>query len=138
MVNKKEYKTYRRGQVVYVDLGWKPEGVQGGLRPCVVISNNASNHKYAPQITVCALTSKLKENPVHVVINPLDVKGYHLRAKSDFLAEDMCTVSKKAVCGTIGYIPENSDVMRKIDMAIAKQLNLIDVMKNYEENEDDR
>ena len=85
MANKKEYKTYKRGQILYVDLGHKPEGVQGGLRPCVVVSNDASNHKYAPQITVCALTTKLKKNPVHVIVKPDDIKGYSLLKESDFL-----------------------------------------------------
>lgn len=128
MVNKKEYKTYKRGQILYVDLGHKPEGVQGGLRPCVVVSNDASNHKYAPQITVCALTTKLKKTPVHVIVKPDDIKGYSLLKDSDFLPEDITTVSKKKVCGTMGYIPRNGELMNKINIALATQLGLIGVV----------
>lgn len=63
---KKKYKPYKRGQVVYVDFGWKPEGVQCFIRPAVIVSSNQSNHNNAPQITVCPLSSKLKDIDVHV------------------------------------------------------------------------
>lgn len=137
MANKKEYKTYKRGQILYVDLGHKPEGVQGGLRPCVVVSNDASNHKYAPQITVCALTTKLKNNPVHVIVKPDDIKGYSLLKESDFLPEDITTVSKNKVCATMGYIPGNAEIMNQINYVLAKQLGLLSVVgaKGKEEND---
>ena len=137
MANKKEYKTYKRGQILYVDLGHKPEGVQGGLRPCVVVSNDASNHKYAPQITVCALTTKLKNNPVHVIVKPDDIKGYSLLKESDFLPEDITTVSKNKVCATMGYIPRNAEILNQINYVLAKQLGLLSVVgaKGKEEND---
>lgn len=91
-MNNKEtkfYRTYKKGQVVYVDFGWKPNGVQGFLRPAVVVSSDASNHCRAPQITVCPLSSKLKDIKVHVKIKPMDVNGLHLKKTSDFMPEDM-------------------------------------------------
>lgn len=36
-------------------------GVQGGIRPGIVVSCDASNHGGAPQISVVPLSSKLKE-----------------------------------------------------------------------------
>ena len=42
--NRRVYSSFSRGEVVYVDLGTQPHGVQGGIRPCVVVSSNASNH----------------------------------------------------------------------------------------------
>lgn len=54
------YESYRRGQVVFADLGYSDEGVQGGIRPCVVVSCDKSNHFRSPHITVCPLTSYAK------------------------------------------------------------------------------
>lgn len=121
---KKYYKSYKRGQVVYVDFGWQPNGVQGFLRPAVVVSSDASNHCRAPQITVCPLSSKLKDIKVHVQIHPLDVNGLHLQKISDFMPEDMQTVPKSSVRGTIGYITVSSNVMDEIDKALITQLDL--------------
>lgn len=118
------YKVYKRGQVLFVDFGNRPPGVEGGLRPCVVVSCNKSNHAGAPQITVCPLSSKLKQIPVHVQIKPDDVKGYSLKTVSDFLPEDIQTIPKSAVRGELGYIVEDSEVMVKINDALMMQLRL--------------
>lgn len=124
MIKKKYYKSYKRGQVVYVDFGWQPNGVQGFIRPAVVVSANASNHSRAPQITVCPLSSKLKDIKVHVKIHPLDVDGLHLQKISDFMPEDMQTVPKSSVRGTVGHITVDSKVMDEIDRALITQLDL--------------
>lgn len=41
---------------------------------------------------------------VRTEINPMDVSGYHLRAVSDFMPEDIQTIPKSAVRGTIGLL----------------------------------
>lgn len=124
MRDNNRYREYKRGQVVYVDFGFKPNGVQGFIRPAVVVSADASNHCRAPQLTVCPLSSKLKKIKVHVKINPLDVNGLHLQKISDFMPEDMQTVSKSAIRGHIGYITVASNVMDKIDESLITQLDL--------------
>ena len=124
MRDNNRYREYKRGQVVYVDFGFKPNGVQGFIRPAVVVSADASNHCRAPQVTVCPLSSKLKDIKVHVKINPLDVNGLHLQKISDFMPEDMQTVSKSAIRGHIGYITVASNVMDKIDESLITQLDL--------------
>ena len=129
MEKKRYYKPYKRGQVVYVDFGWQPNGVQGFLRPAVVVSADASNHCRAPQITVCPLSSKLKDIKVHVQIHPLDVNGLHLQKISDFMPEDMQTVPKSSIRGTIGYITVDSKVMDKINKALLTQLDLLKTAK---------
>ena len=131
-MNNKEtkfYRTYKKGQVVYVDFGWKPNGVQGFLRPAVVVSSDASNHCRAPQITVCPLSSKLKDIKVHVKIKPMDVNGLHLKKTSDFMPEDMQTIPKSAISGTIGHITVSSKVMDEIDKALIVQLDLWESVK---------
>lgn len=131
MNKKKHFKEYKKGQVVYVDFGWQPHGVQGGIRPAVVVSNDASNHCGAPQITVCPLSSKLKNNKVHVKIHPLDVNGLHLQKISDVMPEDMQTVPKSAVRGMIGYVTVASNVMDEIDKALLTQLDLWETAKKF-------
>lgn len=135
MTRKKRFKEYKRGQVVYVDFGWKPNGVQGFLRPSVVVSCNGSNHCNAPEITVCPLSTKIKNIKVHVKINPLDVNGFHLNKLSDFMPEQIQTVSKEAVRGTIGYITVESKVMDKIDKALIMQLELLNTAIKMVERE---
>ena len=124
MKDKKRYKAYKRGQVLFADLGKRPPGVEGGIRPCVVVSCDESNHSGAPQITVCPLSSKLKNIPVHVQIKPEDMKGYSLRTISDLLPEDIQTIPKSAVMGEMGYLSKDSEVMRQIDRALIMQLGL--------------
>lgn len=123
---KKKFKTYKKGQVVYADLGRKAPGVQGGVRPCIVVSRDKSNHMYAPQISVCPLSSKLKDNLVHVRVHPYDVNGFHLRTESDCLPEDIQTIPKSAVIGAIGYVREESGVMAKLDAAMIIHFGLQD------------
>ena len=55
------------------DFGRNPHGIQGGIRPGVIISCDASNHDGAPQVSVVPLSTKLKDIPVHVTLNPKDV-----------------------------------------------------------------
>ena len=130
MEKRKNYGKYKRGDVVYADFGHKPAGVQGGIRPCVIVSCDASNHEGAPMVTVCPLSSKLKDIPVHVQIKPNDVRGYRLKAISDFLPEDIQTVAKMAIRGKTGYIPVEAEVMEQIDRALIRQLNLIRAARN--------
>ncbi len=130
----KIYKEFKKGQVIYADLGHRVAGVQGNFRPCVVVSRDESNHKYGPQITVCPLTTKLKDKPVHVRLKPMDVNGYHLRAISDFLPEDILTIGKSEVSGTIGYVCSD-EVKEKMDMAMILQLGLLDTARKMLEED---
>lgn len=129
-MEKKNYGKYKRGDVVYADFGHNPPGVEGGIRPCVIVSCDASNHNGAPMVTVCPLSSKIKPIPVHVQIKPNDVRGYRLKTISDFLPEDIQTVSKKAIRGKTGYIPVETEVMEQIDRALIRQLNLMRAARN--------
>ena len=80
--NKKHYDKYKKFDVVYADFGRNPHGVQGGIRPGIVVSCDASNHGGAPQISVVPLSSKLKDNPVHVIVEPSEIRGYALSNKA--------------------------------------------------------
>lgn len=69
-------KNIKRGDIIYVDLGQHPKSsVQSGVRPCIVVSNNRNNW-FANVLNVLPFSAQLKDNPVHVRINPDDVNGY--------------------------------------------------------------
>lgn len=119
-------KEYKRGDIIYVDLGSQyNRRVQKGFRPCVIVSNNKTNLPCSNILNVCPLTKKLKNIPVHVQISPEDVCGY-LETVSDFLTEQIVTIDKMQVVSKIGHIPEESEVMKKVNAAIIRQLELKD------------
>lgn len=116
--NKKHYDKYKKFDVVYADFGRNPHGVQGGIRPGIVVSCDASNHGGAPQISVVPLSSKLKDNPVHVIVEPSEIRGYALSNRSDFMPEDIQTLNKGCVRFKSGYIPGESEIREAMDRAM--------------------
>ncbi len=129
MKDKRKYGKYNKFDVVYADFGKNPHGVEGGIRPGVIISCDASNHNGAPQVSIVPLSSKLKDIPVHVIIKPEDVRGYGLRKDSDFMPEDTQTVSKGSIRSKSGYIPKSSGAREEIDRALIMQFDLLPVAK---------
>lgn len=127
--NKKHYDKYKKFDVVYADFGRNPHGVQGGIRPGIVVSCDASNHGGAPQISVVPLSSKLKDNPVHVIVEPSEIRGYALSNRSDFMPEDIHTLNKGCVRFKSGYIPGESEIREAMDRAMIMQLNLLPVAR---------
>ena len=116
-------KDIKRGDILYIDLGnHVNSSVQSGMRPCIVVSNNVNN-RYSTTLCVCPFSGKIKENPVHVKMKPSDVKGYFLK-ESDCLAEQITTVDKRQIVSKVGHIPEDSEIMRKINKAICMQLQM--------------
>ena len=127
--NKKVYKKYNKFDVVYADFGSNQHGVESGIRPGIIISCDASNHAGAPQVSVVPLSSKLKDIPVHVIVNPSDVRGYNLRNQSDFMPEDTQTLAKGCIRSKSGYIPKDSAVREAIDRGLIMQFDLLPVAR---------
>ena len=116
-------KDFKRGDIVYVDLGQHANSsVQSGMRPCIVVSNN-KNNLYSTNLCVCPFSGKIKENPVHVKVKPSDVRGC-FRKISDCLAEQIVTIDKKQVISKVGHVPEDSPIMRAINRAMCLQLGI--------------
>ena len=122
---KRMYRKYNKFDVVYADFGRNPNGVEGGVRPAVIVSCDASNHEHAPQICVVPLSTKLKDIPVHVQIDPADIRGYRLKSRSDFMPEDAQTLAKGCIRGKSGYIPKDSAIRDSIDRALIMQFDLL-------------
>ncbi|HHV98179.1 MAG TPA: type II toxin-antitoxin system PemK/MazF family toxin [Clostridiaceae bacterium] len=113
----------KRGDIWIADLGTNTIGSeQGKIRPVLVVQNNAGNN-YSPTVTIVPLTSRKKKKlPTHVEIDDL-----YLPKPSIALAEQITTIDKSKLRKYIGEI--NSDIMNKIDYAIAIQMNLTNKLK---------
>ena len=87
----------KRGMVVIVNLPIQEENsIQGGERPCVIVSNNIGN-RYSPNVTIIPLTSRSKKDlPTHVVI-----KSYN---NSIALGEQITTVPKAWIVSLKGRV----------------------------------
>lgn len=126
---RRTYGKYNKFDVVYADFGANPHGVEGGVRPGIIVSGNRSNHEFAPQVSVVPLSTKLKDIPVHVQIGPEDVRGYHIRKTSDFMPEDVQTLSKGCIRAKSGYIPKGSLIREEIDRSLIMQFDLLPVAR---------
>lgn len=126
---KRSYGRYNKFDVVYADFGKNPSGIQGGIRPGIIISCDASNHDGAPQVSVVPLSTKIKDIPVHVILNPKDVSGYGISKISDFMPEDIQTISKGCIRVRRGNVIKDSGMREKIDRALIRQFDLLPVAR---------
>lgn len=104
----------KRGMVVIVNLPVQKENsIQGGERPCVIVSNNVGN-KYSPNVTIIPLTtSKSKKNlPTHAII-----KSYN---NSTALGEQIITIPKTWIVSLKGRVlpSELKLIDRVIEIAV--------------------
>lgn len=110
---KKDNRIFKRGDVVLVDLGEAKNNIQGGTRPCVVVSNNVGN-EHSDILIVVPLTSKKKKYlPTHIVLN-LNCQ------ESICLCEQVTTISKKQVRETLDklYHDEMEDLENALKCAL--------------------
>ena len=103
----------KRGMVVIVNLPVQKENsIQGGERPCVIVSNNRGN-RYSPNVTIIPLTSRDKKVlPTHVTI-----KSYN---NSTALAEQIMTIPKTWIVSLKGRVlpSELKLIDRVIEIAV--------------------
>lgn len=109
----------RFGDVLFADLGKTDGCIQGGKRPCVVISNDIGN-TYSPTILVVPLTSKCKKlnMPVHDILHKSNSNG--LKSDSVALGEQVRAIDKGMVLKKLGYL--NDDECDKIINIYLKNL----------------
>ena len=107
----KENWVYRRGDLYLANLGVPVGSKQGGVRPVVVLQNDAGNY-YAPTITIAPLTSKIekkRKQPTHFFL----CKAKGLAKSSMVLAEQLDTCDKVCVIRYLGRVSKGQ--MRGID-----------------------
>lgn len=116
----------KRGQVYYADLRPVVGCEQGGIRPCVIIQNDAGN-QYSSTVIVAAMTTKdKKELPTHIAVSAED---YCLDSNTTILLEQIRTIDKSRLSTFVGRLSDGT--MRRVDEALHISLAL-----NKEERED--
>lgn len=103
---------FKRGDIVYVDLGIGAPSEQGGIRPCLIVQNDIGN-RYSPTTLIAPITRRIKYNkngnlqPTHFIIE--DYKKAGLKSRSMILFEQIRTISKERILDEkpIGHIDCN-------------------------------
>lgn len=110
---------FHRGDVFYADMGPPHGHEQGGIRPVLVIQNDAGNF-HSPTIIVAAATSRLDKKPgqpTHVAIR--DAGGLR---PSMFMLEQVNTIDKGRVLRHAGRL--EGWQMERVDAALLCSLGI--------------
>lgn len=115
------YNVILRGDVWWVDLDNafpmmppNKDHYQRGIRPCVILSNNANN-RHCSNIQVVPLTTQEDDLPQHTYIYVNNVKNF-------VLPENIMTVHKTFLRGKYGHI--NRDMFHRVEQAVNIQLGM--------------
>ncbi len=108
----------KRGDIYRADLDPVVGSEQGGVRPVVIIQNDAGN-LHSPTVIVAAVTTRHKKPtlPVHVCITP-EESG--LERESVVLLEQLRTLEKTRLTRYLGTL--ETAAMRRIDRALGLSL----------------
>ena len=88
----------RRGEIWMVDFNPARGSEQAGIRPALVIQNDAGNaNPRYPNTIVLAISTKGKSVPFHVRFDP--TKGNGLRETSFVKCEQILTIAKARLVG---------------------------------------
>lgn len=110
----------RRGDIFYADLRPVVGSEQGGVRPVLIIQNDAGN-KHSPTVICAAITSKMNKAklPTHV---ELDSRKCEIVRDSVVLLEQIRTIDKRRLKERVCHL--DSWIMEKVDLALKVSLNL--------------
>ena len=89
----------RRGEIWLIQFDPKVGSEQGGTRPAVILQNDLGN-EHSPVTIVAALTTTLRQMPIHVYLDKLD----GVKRPSMLLLEQIHTVDKKRLVKRLGKI----------------------------------
>lgn len=93
---------YRRGEIYIADLDPSCGSEQGGVRPVVILQNNAGNY-FCPTLIVAPITSRIYKKPnqpTHYLLKNVP----NLREPSFVLCEQIATIDKRRVRKYVGRI----------------------------------
>ena len=101
----------RRGDIFYADLRPVVGSEQGGVRPVLIIQNEAGN-KHSSTVICAAITSKMNKAklPTHVEID------------SVVLLEQVRTIDKQRLKEKVCHMGD--DILKKVDIALKISLDL--------------
>ena len=112
----------KREDIYYADLRPVVGSEQGGIRPVLIIQNDAGN-RHSPTVICAAITSKMNKAklPTHV---ELSCTRYDLMKDSVILLEQIRTIDKKRLKEKIGKFDKKLMVI--VDDCLKISLGLID------------
>ncbi|MCL4550885.1 MAG: type II toxin-antitoxin system PemK/MazF family toxin [Bacteroidetes bacterium] len=106
-----------RGEIWMINLNPAKGREQAGIRPALIFSVNGFNESAADLIIVVPITSKMKEIPLHVRLEPHE-SG--LRVESYVKCEDIRSISKSRLMEKVGSAPQNKmeEVEKKLKLLL--------------------
>lgn len=123
-----QFTKFKRGSIWYFSDNTKSQfsvGEQSFSRPVLIISNDKFN-SYSPVVNILKLTSKNKNNIMHVNFNIEGNNKYHNNIKLNdttfVLVEQIDTVSTNKLTEYLGCLSD--DIMNLIEEKLYIQLNL--------------
>ena len=110
----------RRGEMYFADLSPVVGSEQGGMRPVLIIQNDAGT-RHSPTVIAAAITSRMgKANlPTHINIA---ARSCGLSRDSIILLEQIRTIDKTRLRERMGRL--DGPAMAKVDSAIAVSFGL--------------
>ncbi len=108
----------KRGEIYRADLDPVVGSEQGGIRPVLIIQNDAGN-LHSPTVIVAAITGRKKKPhmPVHVLIT---AEESGLPMDSIVLTEQVRTLEKARLTRYLGRLSD--ETMARIDEALARSI----------------
>lgn len=110
----------KRGDVYYADLRPVVGSEQGGIRPVVVVQNEAGN-RHSSTVIIAAITSQMNKAklPTHV---EMDAKRCHMIKDSVILLEQVRTIDKKRLREKVCHLDDG--MIARVNQALKISLEL--------------
>ena len=112
----------RRGDVIRVNPNPPEPSIQAGIRPAVIVSNDAHNASRHPGVIICPLTDAEKGVagfPGHVFI-PAGIAG--CTKDSIIMAEQIRLIRRSRIRSVLGHLP--SDYISQLNQTLRVALEL--------------
>ena len=110
----------RRGDIYYADLRPVVGSEQGGVRPVLIVQNEAGN-RHSSTVICAAITSKMNKAklPTHI---ELDSRYCDIAKDSVILLEQIRTIDKQRLKEKVCHI--DNDIMKRVNEALKISLEL--------------
>jgi len=112
----------KRGDIVLVNLNPSEPAIQSGIRPAVIVSNDAHNLSRHPGVIICPVTDAVKgliKFPGHVMISA-GTGG--CTKDSIIMTEQIRLIRRSRIIENKGHLPDK--LIKKVDEALKLVLNL--------------
>ena len=111
----------KRGDIYYADLRPVVGSEQGGVRPVLIIQNDAGN-RHSPTVICAAITSRMSKAklPTHVELSAAECD---ITKDSVVLLEQIRTIDKQRLKERVCHL--DTDTLKRVNYALKISLELI-------------